>query len=245
VLALKGALYWRLGKPDEARTASERALDGEMEARAEALNTLGHLARSQGEFENAANYARRAASLWRSLNQHSRWVDALNNIAVAEAFSGKPFEALYNDALNAAGDNPLLMSRVLANFGLALERNNEFDKARLALQKAAELSEQVGVNEVAAWTWNNLGVLYHRQGKIIEAKQAYSQALQLSHKVGEKRVLGVIMANLAELTNDKEAWHEALRILENAGHKEEADQYRTDLPLHHPFREQEIHLNGN
>jgi hypothetical protein len=63
--------------------------------------------------------------------------------------------------------------------------------------------------------------------------------------VGERRVLGVIMANLAELTNDKEAWLEALRMLEQSGHEEEADQYRTDLPLDHPFRQQEIQPNGH
>jgi tetratricopeptide (TPR) repeat protein len=245
VLALKGALYWRLGKPEEARAASERALDGEMEARAEALNTLGHLERSRGNFKEAANFASRTAALWNSLGQHNRWVDALNNLAVAKALSGEPFEEAYSNALSSAGDNPLLRSRILANLGLAFERSNEFEKAKISLQEAAELAEQVGGIEVAASAWTNLGVLYHRQNWVEEAKQAYNRALRIAQKVGEKRILGVIMANLGELTQDIEAWREALRILEEAGHKEEADQYRTDLPLDHPFREQEVHLNGN
>ena len=53
VLALKGALYWRLGKPEEAKGASEKALGGEIEARAEAFNTLGHLARSERSYKEA------------------------------------------------------------------------------------------------------------------------------------------------------------------------------------------------
>jgi tetratricopeptide (TPR) repeat protein len=245
VLALKGALYWRLGKPEEARAASERALDGDMEARAEALNTLGHLARSQGNYEEAMNYARRSASLWRSLDQINRWVDSLNNLAVAKDLSGQEFEEAYDDALSAAGENPLLRSRVLANLGSAFEHRNEFEKAKHTLLESAELAEQAGVSEIAAWTWNNLGVLHHRQGQIKESQSYYNQALKIAQKVGERRVLGVIMANLAELTNDKEAWLEALRMLEQSGHEEEADQYRTDLPLDHPFRQQEIQPNGH
>ena len=58
-------------------------------------------------------------------------------------------------------------------------------------------------------------------------------------------MVGMVMANLAEFNEDEEAWEEALRILEEAGHKEEADQYRADLPLDHPFRNQDVYLNGN
>jgi tetratricopeptide (TPR) repeat protein len=245
VLALKGALYWRLGKPEEARSASERALEGEMEARAEALNTLGMLARSEGKFREALNFAQRAATLWSAMGRQARWADALNNIAVAKTLLGDPAEESFHEALEAAGGNLTLRARVLLNLGWVFEKQEKLDVAEATYIEAASLAEQANANDTATRCLNNLGAIYHRQGATREAKGAYERALRLARIAGERLMLGMIMANLAELTQDIEAWSEALRILEEAGHKEEADQYRTDLPLNHPFREQEVHLNGN
>jgi tetratricopeptide (TPR) repeat protein len=245
VLALKGALYWRLGKPEEARSASERALDGETEARAEALNTLGMLARSEGKFREALNFAQRAATLWSAMGRQARWADALNNIAVAKTLLGDPAEESFHEALEAAGGNLTLRARVLLNLGWVFEKQEKLDVAEATYIEAASLAEQANANDTATRCLNNLGAIYHRQGATREAKGAYERALKLARIAGERLMLGMIMANLAELTQDIEAWSEALRILEEAGHKEEADQYRTDLPLDHPFRQQEIQPNGN
>jgi tetratricopeptide (TPR) repeat protein len=245
VLALKGALYWRLGKPEEARVASERALEGEMEARAEALNTLALLARSEGNYKDAESYARRAASLWRSLGYQIRLADALNNLAGIRALQGEPAEEEFQEALQVARDNLLLQSRILINFGWMFNRNNELSRALETWQKAAQISEEINASEQASTAWNNVGVAYHRLGEVQNAKNAYERALTMAQRSGEHLMVGMLMANLAELKGDREAWEEALKILEEAGHKEEADQYRTDLPLDHPFREQEFHVNGN
>jgi tetratricopeptide (TPR) repeat protein len=244
-LALKGALYWRLGKPEEARAASERALDGEMEARAEALNTLGNLARSEGNYQDAVYYAKRSASLWRSLGSSSRLADALNNLAGAKVLLGEPAEEVFQEALQVSKDNMLMQARILSNLGWMFDKNNESEKALTTWRQAAKIAEDIGASEQASTAWNNVGVVYHRQGEIQQAKTAYEAALRMAHKSGERLMVGMLMANLAELTEDREAWEEALRILEDSGHKEEADQYRTDLPLDHPFREQEHHVNGN
>jgi tetratricopeptide (TPR) repeat protein len=245
VLALKGALYWRLGKPEEARSASERALDGEMEARAEALNTLGHLFRSCGDYKSAESYARRAATLWRTIGNQAQFVGALNNSAVAKTLQGENAEDTFQEALKAAQDNPLLQANVLINFGWMQERNQDLNAADQSYRQAADLAQEVRVMDTAAWAWNNLGVLHEEKNNQKLAEDCYEKALQLARQAGEKRIIGMIMANLAQLRREHEAWQEALRILEDAGHKEEADQYRTDLPLDHPFREQEFHINGN
>lgn len=245
VLALKGALYWRLGKPEEAKVASERALDGGMEARAEALNTLGNLARSEGQLDDAISYGRRAASLWRSLGKNNLWAGALSNLAVAIALKGEEADEAFREALNAAGDDSLMKSRILLNLGWTQDRNNQPELALKTWYEATRVAEEVGANDTAAHVWNNMGVLHHRKGNVAEAEAAYVRALSLAQKTGEKRMIGMFMANLAELTKDRDGWEEALKILEEIGHKEEADQYRTDLPLDHPFREQEFHINGN
>jgi tetratricopeptide (TPR) repeat protein len=245
VLALKGALYWRLGKPEEAKIASESALSGDMEARAEALNTLGHLARSEGNYKDAESFARRAAALWRSLGNQARLTSALNSLGIAKAMAGEKAESAFQEALEVAGENLAERAVVMLNIGMVYERNQDVKIASESYKEAAQLSEVAGSILTAANAWNNLGVLYHKSQNTDYANQAYQKALDLSQKAGEHVMLGMIMANLAELNGDVEAWKEALRILEEAGHKEEADQYRTDLPLNHPFRNQEIHLNGS
>jgi tetratricopeptide (TPR) repeat protein len=245
VLALKGALYWRLGKPEEARAASERALGGEMEARAEALNTLGILSYSKGNYKESESFAKRAVSLWRSVGNQSRLTSALNNLAIAKAMLGQDAESAFRESLEAAGANLTERALVMLNIGTVGERKEDFTLAEKSYKEAATLSDEVGVVGTATHAWNNLGVLYHKKQRYDEAKFAYQTAMNLSRKAGERLLLGMIMANFAELTGDVEAWKEALKILEEAGHKEEADQYRTDLPLDHPFREQEFHINGN
>lgn len=239
--ALKGALYWRLGQPDEARASSERALEGSPEARAEALNTLGHLARSQGDFEEAASYARRAAALWQTLNMRARWTDALNNLAVAKTLLGEKAEDVFQEALEVADNNLLLRARVLLNLGWMHEHEKQFEMARTSYEEAATLANQAGAVSTAAWAWNNLGVLLHQQNAHDDARKTYEQSLALAQQAGEQRILGMVMANLAELTENFEAWEEALAILEGAGHKERADYFRSVLPKDHPFRQYPEH----
>ena len=244
-LALKGALYWRLGKPEEARSASERALDGEMEARAEALNTLGSLSLSMGKHKESIETFRRSAALWRSLGYSSRFADTLGNVAVSKVLSNEPAEETFQEALKAAGENLSLKARILLNLGWMYDKKDQFDKASGTWEESARLAEESGANDTAANVWNNLGVLYHRRNNVPKARLSYERALRLAQKSGERLMVGMFMANLAELIEDRGGWEEALRILEDAGHKEEADQYRIDLPLNHPFREQEFHINGN
>lgn len=236
VLALRGLLLLRLGRPSLARAAAERALEGEPEARAEALNTLGHLARSEGQLREAAQFAARAAAVWRSLGQHARWAGALLNRATAEALLGRDTEESFREALAAAGDNALLRARALLNLGWTFERERRGAEAEKAYREAADLGEQVGALTTAARAWNNVGVLHHKGGRTTEARSAYERALALAQQAGEQRMLGMFMANLAELTGDVGAWQEALRILDTSGNRDAAESFRNDLPDDHPFR---------
>jgi tetratricopeptide (TPR) repeat protein len=241
VLALKGALLWRLGKPDAAKQTSEQALEGDIEARAEALSTLGHLARSMGDYTEAITFTKRSVALWQSLDQKERWADGLSNLAVALALAGEDAEETFAEALIVAEDYQLLKARILLNQGLMRERKGQLEFAKTSYEKAARLAETLGGNEISANAWNNLGVVFHKERSFDSAKEAYEKALERARLAGERRMLGMFMANYAELTENREAWQEALHILEESGHAEEAAQYRNDLPADHPFRR----YNGN
>jgi tetratricopeptide (TPR) repeat protein len=226
VKALRGTLLWRLGRPNEARQAAESALEGNDESRAEALNTLGLLELSGGHYTQALGHFRRSATLWLAIGERERWAGALNNQAVARAELGEDAEAAFKEALEAAGDHAVQRVLVLLSLGRVHERRSQTDQAQTLYQQAAALAEDAGALGSAARAWNNLGALYHRLEQPAEARNAYRHALGLAHGVGERLLIGTVLANLAELDDDRESLEEALRLFEQAGHMEMAERYR-------------------
>ena len=235
VMALKGALYWRLGEYEKAEVASQEGLKGDMEARAKAFNTLGNLKRSEGEHDASTEFTRRAAALWQMLGRKNDWATSLNNLAVSITLAGRDSDEAFQDALEAADENPLLRARVLLNYGWKYEREGDFELSAIKYEEGAALAEETKALDTAARIHNNLGVLYHKQEQVENAKYAYRKSLTLAQQVGEHYILGMAMANLSELNDNFSGWQEALHILEQAGHAEVAQEYRDELPSGHPF----------
>ena len=240
VMALRGALYWRLGEQEKAKVASEQGFKGDMEARAKTFNTLGNLKRSEGEHDASAEFTRRAAALWQMLGKKNDWATSLNNLAVSITLAGGDSEDAFEEALEAAGENPRLRARVLSNYGWKYERDGDYTNAADKYLEGAKLAKEAKALDTAAKIFNNLGVIYHKQEKISEAKDAYRNSLNLAQQVGEHYILGMAMANLSELDENFSAWQEALYILEQSGHGEVAQEYRNEIPPNHPFSH---HLN--
>ena len=243
VFVLKASLKWRLGKPDEAKALAERALedDGEsLDTRADAFNTLGHLARSRADYQEAVTLFKKAAALWRAQGNRARWADALNNVGLSWGEGGAEPERIagaLREALEAAGDHPVLQARILNNLGsLVYERQRNFDEAERAYRTCIRLDKEFGLLDTGVRAWNNLGVSYHLQARVEEARAAYEQALELAQRAGDKRILGCTLANLAELNEDPEYWEEALSILKTAGYHADAARLVELLLENHPFR---------
>ncbi|MCX7784353.1 MAG: tetratricopeptide repeat protein [Meiothermus sp.] len=231
VSSLRSVLFYRLGQPQEARKHAEMALEGDAEARAEAFNTLANLDFQQGHYRSAEKLYRRAATLWLTLGEKARWAGALNNRAITLSELGEDAETAFQEALQAAEDNLMMRARVIQNLGQVREKRGDLPGAIAAYQEAASLAEKAGSMNTSAKAWNNLGALYHRSGKIDLAKKTYEQALALAQRVGEKLLLGMVLANLAELTGDLEAFEEALRLFEQSGNQEILERYQAEYPL--------------
>lgn len=143
----------------------------------------------------------------------------------------------FAEALQACGDQPLLKARVLLNMGwMTYERERDLVQAEHLLQNAANLATEAGATDIAADAWNNLGAMYHKEGDLGKANTMYEKALTNAQQMGERYLIGLILANLAELNEDKDAWEEALALLKASGHESEAALYREELPDDHPFR---------
>ncbi len=236
ILAQKGAIYWRLGDTDKATQCSKKALEGGLEPRAEAHMTLANLARSQGDNKEAMKQAHKAVALWRTTNESTRLANALVILAVVEATNNKNPQSSFNEALEVAKDNPLLKSRIKLNQGLVFRNSNKLELALSSYKEAIDLAENIS-NATSARAWNNIGVIHHLGKNIKKAKNAYNKALEIARLTGEKRMLGMFLANLAELTENQDAWEEALNILKEAGQEEVIEQHIKHLPENHPFRQ--------
>ncbi len=235
ILALKATLYWRLGQPKKAKELAEGVLEGSMEARAEALTALGHLARDIGNYKEAIRCFKKATALWKAQNNHMRCVESLSNQGLALGEEGENYieaEITLKNALEAAGENPIMQGRVLNNLGLFVYiKQNNFAQAEEVYQQCISLHEEVNLLDTACRAWNNLGYTYELQKQFTKAKGAYEKALILAQQSGDQRMIGFAMANVAEITGDQEAWEEGLHVLSKAGQIADVKLFRADEPF--------------
>ena len=235
VLALRATLHYRLGHPKEAKAEAKVALKGSIEARAEGQNVLGNVAYSEGHYIESAKLFRRAAALWLAVGQRTRWAGALNNAATARSKSGEVIEEAFKEALTASGANQALRATVLINLGCTYEDQNEFGKAIEIYKEVIALAHEIEAPASLAIAWNNMGDCY-KEGSPKKAKEAYSQAYEYAQKAGDSYMIATTLANLAELSDDFEAWQEAMYLFETTGHLGKVQQHRSQLPENHLFR---------
>jgi tetratricopeptide (TPR) repeat protein len=215
--ALEAKLLWRLGKPSEAKRMAEQVMDGPMEARAEALNTLGKLAHAAGKNEEALKHHQRAATLWHGLGEQILLAQSLNNVGIAMNELGMNPTGVLHQSVVAAEADPSFQVHFFINTGHHYLRSNQYKSAESFFFKAAGLADQLNLIEPASMAWGNLGVTLHYQERLDEAEHAYTLALDLAQRSGDRMAIGLWMANLAEVRGDLEGWEEAANFLEESG----------------------------
>lgn len=200
-----------------------------MKPRAEALNTLGLLALSANDFQEAIASFQRAAALWQTLGEEGRLIGTLGNLAVARTELGEPTDEAFKEALQIAKDHGAIRANVLLNIGRVLERKGNFDDAKKKYLEAASDAIEGGALHTSARAWNNYGVILHNQKASEGAEDAYRQALALARQAGETRLMAMVLGNLAELLDDSSALEEAILLLEKSGNLDIANDFKARL----------------
>lgn len=233
VLALRGALYWRLGRPDEAERSALAGLEGDFLARAIALYTLGELRRSSGEVEEAVAFYRRSAALWQAVNEPVHYVMNLSNVGATYLTVGRNLEGAeqcFREALAAAGSNPELRIRILTNLAIVWEQLGRPDDALAAHREILELARELGLSMTESRAWNNIGLVHHNRDDREQARPAYRRALALAHENAESYMIGIALGNLAELDEDFHGLREAIHYLRRSGHEAQAIAFEALIP---------------
>jgi len=237
LLALSAMANWRLGEVALAESQATLALQGDTFSKASAENVLSQIRLAQGEFEAAKKHAKKAAMFWQVLGEKGLFAFALNNEANASYKLGEAAEAAYEKALAAAADNPMVQSVILNNLAVHYSNEGQYALAEDVIAKAIALALEVGSLTSAAESWNNLGAFRFEQGKKDEALDAYAEALELARKAEDLSLVGVLMANQAEITGDVDGLEMAIELLNASGHTAEAKMVVGLLPEGHALRD--------
>ncbi|WP_309570073.1 hypothetical protein [Deinococcus sp.] len=214
--ALESRLRYKLGDPAGAEQAAHDALNGSLEAEAEALTTLGEIALRRGNAQEAQDVFSRAATLWQAAGQTSRWVWAINNRAVARVILGEGVDDAFRDVLAVTQDDPSARASVLTNMAQGHLGRGETERAHAAFHEAVTLGRAVGNRTAAVLGSNGLGIMDHFR-RPDAARLAYRTGLELARETGDASLTAMLLANLAELDGDLPAWHQAIELLERSG----------------------------
>lgn len=172
---------------------------GDAVGAARAQLNLGVLAECQGRYDSALRRAERARELFASAGNTSGTANALNNIGWYHCQLGNHQQALH------------------------------FCRTALRLQ------QQIGNRYWQAHAWDSLGYVHYRLNRQPEAIRCYANALTLWREAAERYYEAATLTHLGdshhvvgELARARDAWQQALQILESLGHLD-AEQVRAKL----------------
>jgi tetratricopeptide (TPR) repeat protein len=206
VLALKAELLLLANDTPGAEVCAQRAATSSDEAaKALSLNTLGKMTFFRGDLDQALSYFEKAARLWKKQGQQIKRARSLMNQANVRSEQARLQKTvddsvltLYEEALNASDQNPLLSPQLHHNQGIQHHLRGTFTKNRKAYSRAEDLYRQaiaqarkmhLEVTEAEAQC--SLAELYVDTSRFFgekppESDEALTEAYRLAHKIADE-----------------------------------------------------------
>jgi CHAT domain-containing protein/Flp pilus assembly protein TadD len=195
---------------------------------AAALNNLGLLHKSAGDYAEAERLYRRASGIWRETltGQHPRYAASLNNLATLYQEQGDyaRAEPLVRKALGinrqTLGPGHAATAGNLNNLAGLCQSMARFDEAEALYREAAEIRRKtLGENHPDyAQSLNNLAALKHATGELARAAALYHEALRTAGKsLGEEHPrYAAAEGNLGAVYEAMGDYRQAERLLREA-----------------------------
>jgi tetratricopeptide (TPR) repeat protein len=197
--------FWSIrGYMSEGRQLLEQALankeDAAPLARARALNAAGNLARSQGDYYQAATLHSQALALRRELGDKQGIASSLSNLGVVTCMQGDQARgtALFSESLalqRELGDKPG-MANSLTNLGNVVYRQGDYARAAALHQESLLLWRELGNKKGIANSLINLGMVVYRQGDHAREAALQQESLALQRELGDKPGIANSLNNL-------------------------------------------------
>ncbi|HTF88944.1 MAG TPA: serine/threonine-protein kinase [Planctomycetota bacterium] len=242
-LERKGSTVDALALASEALELARSHTGNHSEVTSTALNNLGHIAMTGGDFEKAELVLREALAIERELHDgpHSDLAPILANLGTTLRQRGDyaAAEPLAREAVEVArktlGPKHPSLASDLSSLGTVLQQKGDYEGAEVAMTEALELRLALYGEEnlQVARSRNNLGLLLRMRGKLTEAEEMLRSALAVRRKLlGDRDVavaatlsnLSGLLAALGDIAGAETAAREAVSI-----HREVLGPVHADL----------------
>lgn len=216
VLNNLGAVYWELGRKEDARRCFEENLQTTVapDIRAAAHGNLGLMLRQEGELAQALDAHFQALELFRQQNEPRQEIATLSNIGQLLIDQGKLESA--RDYLGKALELLTIhvdlprRSQILANRGEAFKREGDLQAAQDDLEAALQLARELKDGHRIALRLINLGTVHLIAGKEGQARSNFEEALQISRSLTPPYRIGEALAlhslGRLDLPNPGQGW---------------------------------------
>jgi tetratricopeptide (TPR) repeat protein/transcriptional regulator with XRE-family HTH domain len=220
-----------------ALTAAERLRD--KAAQAHAHRNIGHARFWHGYHDEARDHLSQALELYQQLGDGVSQGRSHLDLELVLDYLGR-----YRDGLGHARQALQLFQEAghrrmepyaLNAIGWACAHLGDHAEALHACQQALELDRQVGDSVLESDIWDSFGYIRHQLGQHAEAITCYQNAMRIRRETGQKYHLAVSLARLGDVWHSsgdldaaRDAWQEALAILDDLGHHD-ATQLRVKL----------------
>ncbi|MEW6365071.1 MAG: serine/threonine-protein kinase [Acidobacteriota bacterium] len=249
---------------------ADKALAPDQALREDALNLLGFVTRSQGDFASAETYFLRALDSATQRGNLSAQAKYTNNVGLVLLNTSRLEEAerMFLRSLELGRSLGDLSRQAFAtnNVGLVRWKAVDLDEAQRRFREAIELARRSRTREVEALALNNLGIIAWEQGRLEAAGTFLSESLAIVRRMGNREQVAERTANLAvlattqgDLEQAEVRLREALQIFQEIGntaseaytHTLLAEVYlkarrlpeaRTNLDLARPLFTQDAHF---
>lgn len=196
--------YSRLGDYDRALAHFAASLVlyqrlGDRMGEAKILHGLGTVAYNQGRYDEALDYREQCLRLYRAIGFKGGEARMLNNVGMLHTLLG------------------------------------DYQRAQAVSRQALALCQEAGYRGIEPYAWDTLGFAEHHLGNFGEAAACYQRSLDIFREFGDRPSEADILTHLGDthqatgdLPGAREAWRQALAILEDLQHPD-ADQVRAKL----------------
>ncbi|MEO1280168.1 MAG: tetratricopeptide repeat protein [Pseudomonadota bacterium] len=230
-----GHLFRRIGALDDAEKAYTRLVETadptEKTWTAIALNNLGNVAQSRGDFVGAEYYYKRSLAIDEELGQKGGIAASLGNLGnVAKSRGDLDAAEDYRKralAINEEFGRKDGIAGDLGSLGNIARTRGDLDEAELYYKRALAINEKLGRKEGIAGDLGNLGVVAEIRGDLDTADDYWKRALAINEELGRKEGianqlgnLGVVAGSRGELDRAKKFFKNSLAIYQELGRKD-------------------------
>jgi tetratricopeptide (TPR) repeat protein/transcriptional regulator with XRE-family HTH domain len=231
--------HWREWAATQREALAAATRLGDTAAQALSSRHLAMACIELGDHDQARGHYASSLMLYQQLGNRHGQASIEQNLSVLAGRQDR-----YADALGHAEQALRLYQAIGDDAGEAVTLNDvgwyhgllgDYQQARVFCRQALTLCAETGYRRVEGYVWDSLGYAEHHLGNFAEAVACYQHALSLHRESGERFYeadtltrLGDTRYAAGELTQARDAWRQALVILDDLQHPD-ADKIRARL----------------